>query len=291
MPAVVITFSNCTGGSAKTSTAAAVSIEFAKTTGKRILVVDIDPQRDLSKYFGFDQPEALEGQSNVVDVIKGNAPAKAAIVKPVIDNEYRGVDLLLGADHEGAALEQWIASSSLPAMYMIKALRPIINDYDVILIDGPGSMGIVGQGAAMAATYVVAVAVPLMKEVRGVTELEKHLIRLNDDVRSEINLPPLEVDGIVFARSPVRVPRQSPNAVRTGGTHYHDIIEATTEAYPDKLLLPFIRTSITVPDAYSAEMPINVFEPDDKASQDYRDLAATMIERGFTAPKTRSLAA
>jgi chromosome partitioning protein len=291
MAATVIVFSNCTGGSAKTSTAAALAIEFAVRTGKRILLVDVDPQRDLSKYYGFDRPEAVEGRATIVQVIKGEAATRDAIVTPIVDGETRGVDLLLGGAHGGDALEKWIAASSLSELFMIKVLRPVMGDYDLILVDGPGSMGIIGQGAAMAATYIVAVAIPLLKEVRGITELDAHLIDLNGNVRSELDLPPLSIDGIVFARSPVRVPRQTEKDARVGGTHYHQMIEETQAVYPGRVLLPFIRTSIRVPDAYSAEMPITVFEPEDKAAQDYAELAQTMIERGLTEPKVRSVAA
>lgn len=291
MPAVVITFINCTGGSAKSSTAAALAIEIAKKTSKKVLVVDIDSQRDLSKYFGFDKPETMAGQATIVDVIKGNAPTRAAIVSPVIDGEYRGVDILLGASHSGASLEMFIASSPLSEMYLIKVLRPVLPDYDVILVDGPGSMGIIGQGAAMVADYILAVAVPLMKEVRGVTELDGHLIALNKNVREDLEMRPLAIDGIIFGRSPVRIPRQSETDRRVGGTHYHQIIEATVANYEDRVLLPFIRSSIQVPDAYAAQMPINIYDPEDSASVDYSDLATTVIERGFTAPRPGALVA
>jgi chromosome partitioning protein len=290
MPAVVHTFINCTGGSAKSSTAAALSVEYAKR-GKKVLAVDIDSQRDLSKYFGFDKPETIPGQATIVNVIKGEAATKAAIVSPEIDGAYRGVDVLLGASHNGASLERWIASAPLVEMYLVRVIRPVLDEYDLILVDGPGSMGIIGQGAAMVATYIFAVSVPLMKEVRGVTELDGHLIDLNQNVREQLGLPPLAVDGIIFGRSPVRTPRQDERERRVGGTHYHQIIEATVANYQDRVLTPFIRTSIQVPDAYAAQMPINIYDPNDNASVDYADLATTIEQRGFTEPRPVVLSA
>jgi chromosome partitioning protein len=291
MAAVICGCFNQSGGCCKTTTVASLGIYLARR-GIRVLLVDADGQRDLSKIYGYDEPEKIAGQANITTVIRGDAHVREAIVQPVVDGEYRDVDLLLGGMTD-ALLERYIAAGPIPELWMTRLLRPIAGDYDFILIDGPGSMGIMGQGAVMACHRIIGVSKSQEKEVRGLTELDRTLIKLNTEVREDLSLPPLVLDGVILGDAPTNYPLAavpSQRRRRTRGAIYYDVADLVMAEYQDKVLLPFIRSSVKVPEAYSNMVPLPLWFPADTAARDYELLADELIKRGFTRHRSHAAA-
>jgi chromosome partitioning protein len=178
----VLAVANQKGGVAKTTTVACLGAAFAEA-GRRVLLVDLDPQACLTFSLGLD-PDGVEVSTH--DVLLGRVEAADA-VQPTDD----GVDLL-PASIELAGTEAALLSRPGREYVLRTALEPITSSYDVVLLDCSPSLGVLTLNALSAATQVL---IPLQCEMlshRGVGQL---LDTIND-VRRILN-PKLQVLGIL----------------------------------------------------------------------------------------------
>ncbi len=179
-----IAVTNQKGGVGKTTTAINLATAVA-LTGVKTLVVDLDPQANVTSGFGIEKP-GLE--NNVYAAIIGNRPLREVIVKTEVPNlelAPSGLDLV-GAELELASIEG--REGRLKA-----ALASVENDYQFAFFDGPPSLGLITLNALTAADSVL---IPLQCEyyaLEGLSQLMKSI----EFVRSRFNSK-LDVEGIVF---------------------------------------------------------------------------------------------
>ncbi len=180
MPARVIAVANQKGGVAKTTTVHAIAAGLAELES-RVLTVDLDPQASLSFAMGIrDEPEP-----SMHDVMIGRAEIAEILY------ESMGVDLAPSSiDLAGA--EVHLLTRTGREFVLQRAIRPLVDDYDYVLIDCPPSLGILTINALTAASEVI---IPVQAETlshRGV----RQLIETVDDVRQFTN-PDLAVLGVL----------------------------------------------------------------------------------------------
>src|SRR5438034_59563 len=159
----VIAFANQKGGVAKTTTALNLGVAFAEQ-GIKVLLVDLDPQGNLTMSQGLD-PDSIE--KSMFDVLVHRLPMEQVIVTREVDIAVSSIDLA-GAD---MALSSQIGRERA----LEKALVPIRDRYDYILIDTPPSLGLLTVNAFVASTGVL---VPVQTEylsLRGLVQLENTL--------------------------------------------------------------------------------------------------------------------
>src|ERR1044072_7568074 len=202
----VIAFANQTGGVAKTTTTLTLAVAFSEK-GFRVLCVDMDPQGNLTMSQGID-PDTLD--LSMYDVLVHKTPMRDVIKRREVDVACASIDLA-GAE---------IAMSTMIGRErsLQKALAPVREDYDFILIDTPPSLGLLTINALTAANKVI---VPVQCEylsMRGLIQLQNtlHMIREN------LN-PDVEIEGIL------------PTLMDTRTTHAKEAIEILEENFGDRV--------------------------------------------------------
>jgi chromosome partitioning protein len=245
----VLAVANQKGGVAKTTTVHTVAAALVDE-GHRTLVVDLDPQACLTYSAGID-PDGLE--RSVHDVLLGRCPAAEALQKA-------GDLHVLPANIDLAGTEVVLLSKTGREYVLRRALAPLVEDYEVVLIDCPPSLGILTINGLTAASEVL---IPLQCETlssRGVGQLLETI----DDVRAFTN-PDLAVRGIVATMYDPRT-----NLTR-------EIIAEVPERWGLEVLDPPIPKSVKVAEAPQSGCTVLAHAPRSRPAVAYRALAATLL--------------
>lgn len=241
----VIAVANQKGGVAKTTTVHALGAALSEL-GRRILMVDLDPQASLSFATGIeDEPDpsmhdVMMGRSTIADILY----------------ESSGVDVAPSSiDLAGA--EVHLLTRTGREYVLQRALRPVADDYDFILIDCPPSLGILTINGLTAASEVL---IPLQAELltqRGLGQL----LDTVSDVRSFTN-PDLQVLGAVITMFDSRT--------RLG----RDVIDDIRRTYRVDILEPFVPKSVKVAEAPRRGLSVLGHARTSAAASAYRELAS-----------------
>ncbi len=244
----MVVFANQKGGVAKTTTTLNLGVAFAEN-GFRVLLVDLDPQGNLTMSQGLN-PDAIE--QSMFDVLVHRMPMDQVIVTREVDIAVSSIDLA-GAD---MALSSQIGRERT----LEKALAPIRDRYDYILIDTPPSLGLLTINAFVAASGVI---VPVQTEylsLRGLVQLENTLAM----VRENLN-PRVEIVGIV----PTMYDRRL--------THSREADEILRENFGDLVYNTRIRKTVRYAEAPVKGTSVLAYEPSGEAAEMYRDLAREVL--------------
>jgi chromosome partitioning protein len=244
----VISLANQKGGVAKTTTTLNLGVAFAEK-GLRVLVVDLDPQGNLTMSQGMN-PDTIE--RSMFDVLVHRVPITDVIATREVDIAVASIDLA-GAD---MALSSQIGRERA----LQKALDPIKSEYDYILIDTPPSLGLLTINAFVASTGVI---VPVQTEylsLRGLVQLENTL----QMVRENLN-PHVQIVGILPTMYDKRV------------THSREADEILRENFGKLVFNTRIRKTIRYAEAPVKGSSIIAYEPEGEAAALYRDLAKEVL--------------
>lgn len=257
-PARVIAMCNQKGGVGKTTTTINLGAALAEY-GRRVLIVDFDPQGAASAGLGVN---AHELDQTVYDMLVAARPD----VRPIIHHtSVEGLDLV-PANIDLSAAEVQLVGEVAREQALARVLRPVLDEYDAIIVDCQPSLGLLTVNALTAAHGVM---IPLETEffaLRGVALL----VETVDRVRDRIN-PRLQIDGILATMVDPRT------------LHSREVLERLREAFGDKLFDTQIRRTVKFPDASVASEPITSYAPSHPGAEAYRRLAREVIARGNVA--------
>ena len=239
------------GGSTKTTTAAEIAAALA-SAGRRVLAIDLDQQGNLTTRLGLTDDSEVTAVA--AEVLTGAATAAdASAPSPTVP----GVHVLAGT-HDLADMD----THQVPDL--VTALRdhlPTVADrFDDIVIDTPPALsGLTLAGLAAADVVVAAVAC----EVEALDQLT----RLTDVIEARLARrihPGLAVSWVVPTRYDGR------------RTLDKEVVEMLEEMHPGKVTAP-VREAVSVRDAYTAGMPVSVYDPSSKVTADYKAAVSPII--------------
>jgi chromosome partitioning protein len=253
-PARVIAMCNQKGGVGKTTTTINLGAALAEY-GRRVLLVDFDPQGSLSVGLGYN-PHELE--LTIYDLLMGGD----VDVHDVIHNS--GIDNLdlLPSNIDLSAAEVQLVGEVAREQTLARVLTPVMKDYDVILIDCQPSLGLLTINALTASHGVI---VPLECEyfaLRGVALL-KHTI---DKVTERLN-PTLQVDGLLGTMFDSRT------------LHSREVMQRLVDAWGETVFHTVIRRTVKFSDSTVAGEPITSYATASPGADSYRQLAREVLVR------------
>jgi len=242
------------GGIGKTTTTLNLGAALSEK-GRRVLLVDLDPQGALSTGVGLD---AMALTETIYDVLRDQRRPLAAIITetPI------GCDLA-PANIDLAASELELVSEPGRERILSDKLRPLLETYDFILLDCPPSLGLLTLNALSAATRAV---IPVETKYLALRGMEL-LLDTIEKVRGRLN-PELSIGGILPTLHDART------------THHKEVLEELRQAYGETVYRTVIPNTIKIADAIIAGQSILQFSAGSPAAKAYRELAEEVIERG-----------
>ena len=253
-PARVIALCNQKGGVGKTTSAINLGAALAEV-GRRVLLVDFDPQGALSVGLGI-APHQLERTSYNLLMEPG-----VGIDEVLVKTSVPGMDLL-PSNIDLSAAEIQLVSEVAREQALARALAPVLDEYDFVLIDCQPSLGLLTVNALTAAHGVI---IPLECEyfsLRGVAMLMDTI----DKVQARLN-PALTLDGILATMYDGRT------------LHGREVFSRVVDAFGDKVFDAVISRTVRFPETTVAGEPIISWAPSSAAAQAYRGLAREVIAR------------
>jgi chromosome partitioning protein len=253
-PARVVALCNQKGGVGKTTSAINLGAALAEL-GRRVLLVDFDPQGALSAGLGV-QPHQLDRTTYnlLMDRTVGIDDVRLKTAVPGIDLLPSNIDL--------SAAEIQLVTEVAREQTLARALAPVVPEYDYVLIDCQPSLGLLTVNALTAAHGVI---IPLECEffsLRGVALL----IDTIEKVQQRLN-PDLKLDGILATMYDGRT------------LHGREVFARVLEAFGDTVFDTVITRTVRFPETTVAGEPITSWAPTSTGARAYRNLAREVIAR------------
>ena len=246
--AQVLAFANQKGGVAKTTSTVNLGAALVEM-GKRVLAVDMDPQGNLTMSQGID-PESLE--KSMYDVLVHRLPIGDVIVSNEIDVAASTIDL--------AGAEMALSTQIGRERALERALKPVQDKYDYILIDTPPSLGLLTINALAASDGVI---VPVQCEylsLRGLLQLERTLEMIREDIN-----PRVRIRGIL------------PTLFDSRTLHGREAIEILKENFGPLVFKTVVRKTIKFAEAPVQGSSVLKYDPRGKGAEAYRSLAREVL--------------
>lgn len=252
--AVIIAMTNQKGGVGKTTTTINLGAALVET-GRKVLLVDFDPQGSLSVGLGIN-PHTLD--VSVYNLLLSNEYTVEEVITPSV---VPGMDIL-PANIDLSAAEVQLVSEVAREHTLKRVLDRVRHRYDVILIDCAPSLGLLTVNALTAADKVI---IPLECEffaLRGVALLTDTIAKVTERIN-----PDLELLGIVGTKFDPRT------------LHSREVLQRVVEAFGDKVFRTVVRRTVRFPETTVAGEPITTYSPNSPGSRSFRNLAKEVLAR------------
>lgn len=251
--AVVISVTNQKGGVGKTTSAVNIAYYLAKA-GKKVLLVDFDPQGNATSGLGVNKEELGATMS---DVMLGKSPLKSAIIQ----TDYKNLWLAPATPHL-ANTEAELAQADRRFGRLRAALDTVANQYNFILIDSPPSLSLLTVNGLIAARYVL---LPVQAEFYALEGLGQ-LLETMKLVRKNMN-PTLDLIGVL------------PTMVDSRTSLSQQVYEEIKQHFPGRVFKQTVPRNIRLAEAPSHGVPIGEYDKWSKGARAYKAVAKEVLER------------
>jgi len=245
----VISFANQKGGVAKTTTTLNLGVALAEQELK-VLLVDLDPQGNLTMSQGLN-PDTIE--RSMFDVLVHRLPIQEVIHHTEVDLAVSSIDL--------AGAELALSSMIGRERALEKAIAPVRESYDFVLVDTPPSLGLLTINALVASNGVI---VPVQCEylsLRGLVQLENTLSMIRENLNPEVG-----IEGIL------------PTMYDKRTLHSREAVEILQENFGDLVFDTKIRKTVRYAEAPVKGTSVLKYDPSGNAAQAYRQLAKEVLD-------------
>lgn len=247
--AKIISVVNHKGGVAKTTTVFNLSTALA-ALGKRVLMVDMDPQGNLSQIVGLDAPE-----HQVVHSLLKNSPLPVFQV---------GENLAVSpSDLELAYADLELVQMMGGYNQLKNALHPVRRNYDYIFIDCPPALNIFTNSALVASTSCLIALQPEVSAIKGLNNLFERITQVQNQINYE-----LKVEGVLFTLVDKRLK-----------LHQDMMQEVKKELSGFRIFNTFIRMNVSIKESQLAQQDVFTYDALSNGAQDYRALAEEMLKK------------
>ncbi|MBE5844289.1 MAG: ParA family protein [Butyrivibrio sp.] len=250
-----IAIANQKGGVGKTTTSINLSATLAEK-GKKVLVIDTDPQGNTTSGFGLNKNQM---ENTIYELLIGECEVEEALYKDVVD----GVDII-PSNVNLAAVEIELIDMEHKEYILKNAVESIRNNYDFIIIDCPPSLSMLTINAMTTANTVL---VPIQCEYYALEGLSQ-LVHTVNLVKERLNND-LEMEGVIFTMYDSRT-NLSMQVVENVKDHINENVYKT-----------IIPRNIRLAEAPSYGLPINLYDSKSSGAEAYRLLADEVIGRKF----------
>ncbi|MFM8772673.1 MAG: ParA family protein [Actinomycetota bacterium] len=253
-PAKVLAMVNQKGGVGKTTSTVNLGAALAEY-GRRVLLIDFDPQGALSVALGVP---AHQLDRTVYNLLMDD---DCSVDDVIVSTKVPGLDLV-PSNIDLSAAEVALVNEVAREHALARALAPVIDRYDYIIVDCQPSLGLLTINALTAANGVV---IPLECEyfaLRGVKLLTDTVTK----VQGRLN-PRLQITGVIATMYDART------------LHTREVLARVVDAFGDQVFHTVISRTIKFPDATVAGEPITLFAPSSPAAESYRQLARELIAK------------
>ncbi len=253
-PARIIAMCNQKGGVGKTTSTINLGAALAEQ-GRRVLLVDLDPQGALSVGLGVNP---LQLDRTVYNLLMEQ---HVGVEDVMLKTNVAGMDLL-PSNIDLSAAEVQLVTEVAREQTLLRALGPVLDEYDFVLMDCQPSLGLLTVNALTAAHSVI---IPLECEffaLRGVALL----IQTIEKIQERLN-PQLELEGILATMYDART------------LHGREVLARVVEAFGDRVFHTVINRTVRFPETNVAGEPITSYAPSSGGATAYRDLAKEVLAR------------
>jgi chromosome partitioning protein len=245
----VISFANQKGGVAKTTTTLNLGVALAEQDLK-VLLVDLDPQGNLTMSQGLN-PDTIE--RSMFDVLVHRLPIQEVIHHAEVDLAVSSIDL--------AGAELALSSMIGRERALEKAVVPVKDGYDYVLVDTPPSLGLLTINALVASNGVI---VPVQCEylsLRGLVQLENTLSMIRENLNPDVG-----IEGIL------------PTMYDSRTLHSREAVEILQENFGDLVFDTKIRKTVRYAEAPVKGTSVLKYDPSGSAAEAYRELAKEVLD-------------
>jgi len=254
-PARVIALCNQKGGVGKTTTTINTAAALAEY-GRKVLLIDFDPQGALSRGLGLVNEDVTTIYDLMVD-------RKLKATDAIVHTSVEGLDLIPANIQLSAAEIQLVAEPGREKI-LAGVIRPILGDYDVIMIDCQPSLGLLTVNALTAAHGVVIPVACDYFALKGLQLLINHTVEL---VRERLN-EGLKIDGILATMYDPRT------------LHSRNMLNQLYDDYGDLVFRSVIKHTVKFKDSSEQGKPVTKYAATSEAAEQYRTVARELVDRG-----------
>ncbi len=253
-PATILSMCNQKGGVGKTTTTINMGACLAEF-GRRVLLVDLDPQGALSAGLGISHNDI---EDTIYDVMLDN---QTSIHSAIMHTATPGLDVV-PANIDLSAAEIQLVNEVGREHTLARALRPVMRDYDFIIIDCQPSLGLLTVNALACSQGVI---IPMECEffsLRGLALLTDTVEKVSERINFD-----LEIVGILVTMFDRRT------------KHAREVMSRVVDYFGDKVFDTVITRTVRFPETSVAGEPITSWAPSSQGAEQYRNLAREVIER------------